>query len=148
AEGNCSVRLRDGTLLVTPSGADKASLTAPQVLRRHADGTEYHNGGTATVTSDTSSGDSPPRPSSELQMHLGIYGSRADVMAVVHAHPPVATGFATAGRTIPADVLPEVPVVLGPVALVPYGRRAPRPCSTPCFPSSPTMTCFCSAITE
>ncbi|MBL0171522.1 MAG: class II aldolase/adducin family protein, partial [Gemmatimonadaceae bacterium] len=40
AEGNCSVRLRDGTLLVTPSGADKASLTAPQVLRRHADGTE------------------------------------------------------------------------------------------------------------
>jgi L-fuculose-phosphate aldolase len=55
-------------------------------------------------------------------MHLACYAARADVQAVVHAHPPVATGFATAGQGIPADVLPEIPVVVGPVALVPYGR--------------------------
>jgi len=40
----------------------------------------------------------------------------------VHAHPPAATGFAAAGRGLPADVLPELPVVVGPVALVPYAR--------------------------
>ena len=55
-------------------------------------------------------------------MHLAIYDARPDVRAVVHAHPPTATGFASAGRTVRADVLPEVPVVVGPIALVPYGR--------------------------
>jgi len=44
------------------------------------------------------------------------------VQAVVHAHPPAATGFAAAGRSLPADVLPELPVVVGPVVLVPYAR--------------------------
>jgi L-fuculose-phosphate aldolase len=122
AEGNCSVRLPDGTVLVTASGVDKATIGPAHILHRHADGTECHNGVAESVTSDTLSGDSRLRPSSELQMHLTIYAARADVMAVVHAHPPVATGFATAGRSIPGDVLPEVPVVIGPAALVPYGR--------------------------
>lgn len=119
-EGNCSVRLRDGTLLVTASGVDKATIGPHQIVHRHADGSAYAtpNG----VTDHASFSDSPWRPSSELEMHLGIYRVRPDVMAVVHAHPPVATGFATAGRTIPANVLPEIPVVVGPVALVPYAR--------------------------
>jgi L-fuculose-phosphate aldolase len=55
-------------------------------------------------------------------MHLSIYAARNDVMAIVHAHPPTATGFASAGRTVRADVLPEVPVIIGPIAQVPYGR--------------------------
>lgn len=116
------MRLRDGTLLVTASGVDKATIGPAQVLRRHADGTEYHDDHATNVMSDTSAGDSLLRPSSELQMHLALYAARGDVMAVVHAHPPVATGFATAGKVLPANVLPEVPVVVGPVALVPYGR--------------------------
>lgn len=55
-------------------------------------------------------------------MHLAIYAARRDVGAIVHAHPPVATGFALAGEGMPHDLLPELPVVVGPVALVPYGR--------------------------
>jgi L-fuculose-phosphate aldolase len=55
-------------------------------------------------------------------MHLACYRARPDVGAIVHAHPPVATGFAAAGRGLPDDVLPELPVVVGPIALVPYGR--------------------------
>lgn len=122
AEGNCSMRLRDGTLLVTASGVDKATIGPLQILRRHADGTECHTEDPTSVMRDTVPRDSQQRPSSELRMHVGIYRARSDVMAIVHAHPPVATGFATAGRTIPANVLPEIPVVVGPVALVPYGR--------------------------
>lgn len=122
AEGNCSVRLSDGSLLITASGIDKGSIEAAQVLRRHADGTEYHDGQRSNVMSDTSVGDSLLRPSSEMEMHVALYAARADVKAIVHAHPPALTGFATAGRTLPANVLPEVPVVVGPVALVPYGR--------------------------
>ena len=36
------------------------------------------------------------RPSSEIKMHLRCYEEREDVGAVLHAHPPVATGFAVA----------------------------------------------------
>ena len=38
------------------------------------------------------------RPSSEIKMHLRCYEKREDVCAVVHAHPPAATGFAVAHR--------------------------------------------------
>lgn len=122
AEGNCSVRLRDGSILITASGVDKAGITARLVVRRHADGTVYHPLPSAAVMQDTHGGDPHVSPSSEMQMHLTLYAARPDVHAIVHAHPPVATGFATAGRTLPHNVLPELPVVVGPVALVPYGR--------------------------
>ena len=55
-------------------------------------------------------------------MHHVCYAGRSDVRAVVHAHPPVATGLATAGKALPANIVPELPVVVGPVALVPYAR--------------------------
>ena len=38
--------------------------------------------------------------SSEIAMHLLIYGKRPDIHAVVHAHPPTATGFAAAGMAL------------------------------------------------
>jgi L-fuculose-phosphate aldolase len=117
AEGNLSLRLADGSLLVTASGVDKARIGAGQVLRVHADGgyadgTEHHDATSWRAL----------RASSELRMHVALYAARPDVQAVVHAHPPAATGFAAAGRGLPADVLPELPVVVGPVALVPYAR--------------------------
>jgi len=144
AEGNLSLRLADGTLLVTASGVEKARIVAGQVLRVHADGTyadgvyadgvyadgtEHHDARTMREGRDAlsaaaalSASDRTLRASSELKMHLALYAARPDVQAVVHAHPPAATGFAAAGRTLPADVLPELPVVVGPVVLVPYAR--------------------------
>ena len=47
-------------------------------------------------------------PSSEMQMHLEVYRRRPDVQAVVHAHPPIATGFAVAGIPLDRAVLAEV----------------------------------------
>jgi L-fuculose-phosphate aldolase len=44
------------------------------------------------------------------------------VAAVVHAHPPTATGFAVAGLDFMAPVLPELLVMTGPVPLVPYAQ--------------------------
>ncbi|MBY0488222.1 MAG: class II aldolase/adducin family protein [Gemmatimonadaceae bacterium] len=122
AEGNLSVRLADGSVLVTASGIDKARATAAQVVRLHAGGTPHHTPVTGDTTGDVAQRDRGLRASSEVGMHLACYAARADVQAIVHAHPPVATGFATAGQGLPADVLPELPVVVGPVALVPYGR--------------------------
>ena len=109
AEGNLSCRLSDGSVLITAAGADKGALTGEGLVRVAADG--------ALLAAPAGA-----RASSELGMHLALYAQRPDVMAVVHAHPPAATAFATAGVPLPDDVLPEIPVLLGPVALVPYGR--------------------------
>ncbi len=123
AEGNISVRLSNGAVMVTPAGVDKATVRPGQMLLLwlHTDGTVRHIEG-ATSPENSLSGDSDVRPSSEVEMHLACYRARPDVGAVVHAHPPAATGFAAAGRGLPDNVLPELPVVVGPVALVPYGR--------------------------
>ena len=53
-------------------------------------------------------------------MHLRVYRRRPDVHAIVHAHPPVATGFAVAGESFSQCVLPEMIFQLGSVPLVPY----------------------------
>jgi L-fuculose-phosphate aldolase len=60
-------------------------------------------------------------PSSELLMHLEVYRSRPDARAVVHAHPPVATGFAVAGIPLDRAVLAEVITTLGSIPIADYG---------------------------
>ena len=60
-------------------------------------------------------------PSTELPMHLEIYRNRPDVNAVVHAHPPLATGFAVAGIPLTRAVLAEVITTLGSIPIAEYG---------------------------
>jgi L-fuculose-phosphate aldolase len=110
-DGNVSVRVGDDRLLVTPAGFRKGELTADDLCEVARDGTWL-------------AGAHPP--SSELGLHLAWYAARPDVHAVVHAHPPVATGFAAAGQAIADDVLPEVIVALGPVPVVPYAEPGTR----------------------
>lgn len=105
-DGNVSARSGSGTILITPAGRGKGDLETHDLVELHIDGTRR---GRAA-------------PSSEATMHLRIYQRRADVNAVVHAHPPVATGFAVAGETIPGNILAETIYHLGPVALVPYAE--------------------------
>ena len=53
-------------------------------------------------------------------MHLEVYRQRADVRAVVHAHPPIATGFAVAGIPLDRAVLAEVLTTLGSIPIAEY----------------------------
>ena len=53
-------------------------------------------------------------------MHLLIYRKRPDVNAVVHAHPPTATGFAAAGMALDRALCSEIIVTLGSVPLANY----------------------------
>lgn len=105
-DGNVSMRVAPDRVLVTPAGWSKIDVT-PDALVEVAlpHGRPLGSAG---------------RPTSELAMHLAIYAARPDVHAVVHAHPPAATGFAVAGETLPDDVLPELTCQVGAVALVPY----------------------------
>jgi L-fuculose-phosphate aldolase len=104
-DGNVSVRLGPGRILVTPAGMSKVDVRVDDLVEVDDEG--HHLRGTH-------------RASSELAVHLRIYAHRADVGAIVHAHPPVATGFAVAGEGFASCVLPEVIFQLGWVPLVPY----------------------------
>ena len=53
-------------------------------------------------------------------MHLEVYRQRPDVQAVVHAHPPIATGFAVAGIPLDRAVLAEVVTTLGSIPIAEY----------------------------
>lgn len=105
-DGNLSVRLSPSRILVTPSGLIKALLEPADMVQVDPRGRKRagrHN------------------PTSELDLHLRILERRPDVMAVVHAHPPYATGFTVAGREIDRLVLPELILSAGRVPLVPFG---------------------------
>lgn len=105
-EGNLSVRLEADRILVTPAGACKGRLAPEDLLVTDMDGRVVSGEGQA---------------SSEILMHLLFYNVRPEVSAIVHAHPPTATGFAAAGRALEEAVLPEVVVCLGKIPLAPYG---------------------------
>jgi L-fuculose-phosphate aldolase len=104
-DGNVSVRLDDGSILVTPSGLSKVDVAEDDLVIVDGAGTVLDGNG---------------RPSSELRMHLRIYQKRSDVRAVVHAHPPTATGFAVAGESFVVPILPEVILQMRTVPLVGY----------------------------
>jgi L-fuculose-phosphate aldolase len=59
-------------------------------------------------------------------MHRVIYQARPDINAVVHAHPPYATGFAVAGLSLSKAILSEVVLTLGCVPLATYGTPSTR----------------------
>lgn len=105
-DGNVSVRLPGNRILVTPAGMSKVDVRPSDLVILSLDGQRAKG---------------RLKPSSEVAVHLEIYAGKPDVMAVVHAHPPTATGFAVAGETLPRNVLPELEYSVGAVALVPYG---------------------------
>jgi len=110
-DGNVSVRLSRDRALVTPTGMSKVDVRPGDLVEVTVDGGRpVRSGG----------GSRYRKPSSEVLLHVRMYSLRSDVWAVVHAHPPVATGFAVAGEGIPGNVLPETIVQMGDVALVPY----------------------------
>ena len=105
-DGNVSARLGADRLLVTPSGISKGHMSPNDLIVTDLAGRVVQGDG---------------RPSSELAMHLAAYAARPDVRAVVHAHPPRAIAFTTAGVPIPGRLLPEVVVALGgEIPTVPY----------------------------
>jgi L-fuculose-phosphate aldolase len=83
--GNASVRSGD-TVLITPTSVPAEELTADAMVRLDMQGRAL---------------DAAARPSSEWQMHLGIYARRPDARAVVHCHSRFASILACCGRSIP-----------------------------------------------
>src|SRR5215208_6623814 len=105
-DGNISARLDERRLMTTPKSVSKGFMTPDMMVVVDYDGNKV-------------SGDRDA--SSELPMHLEVYRNRPDVRAVVHAHPPLATGFAVAGIPLDRAVLAEVITTLGSIPIADYG---------------------------
>jgi L-fuculose-phosphate aldolase len=106
-DGNISARISGNEVLITPTGVNKGDVTEEMILKIDMEG---------RVLSGSR------KPSSETKMHLAVYRTRPDIGAIVHAHPPAATGFAACRIRLDQDViLPEVVFGLGKIGFAEYG---------------------------
>jgi L-fuculose-phosphate aldolase len=104
-DGNISVRYGADRLLMTPKSVCKGFMSPDMMCVTDLEGRKLQ-------------GDRDP--STEMLMHLEVYRQRPDVQAVVHAHPPIATGFAVAGIPLDRAVLAEVLTTLGSIPIAAY----------------------------
>jgi L-fuculose-phosphate aldolase len=100
--GNISARLED-RIAITPTGAELAELDAGQVTVVDLDG-EVVDGDLA--------------PTSEIDLHLGIYGRYA-TGSVVHSHAPMATALSCVLDELPC-IHYEMLMLGGAVRVAPY----------------------------
>ncbi len=104
-DGNISVRLDDRHVLATPTCMCKGNMTVEDLVTVDMQGRKLE--GFREV-------------SSEIAMHLMIYRRCPDTCAIVHAHPPTATGFAAAGMALDQPLVSEVVISLGTVPIAQY----------------------------
>ena len=104
-DGNLSARVSDSLVWATPTGVSKGFMTEEMLVKLDLSG---------RVVEGTH------RPSSEIRMHLAIYREAPEVLAVAHAHPPVAAAFAAAGVPLDRALLQEAVVLLGVIPVAPY----------------------------
>ncbi|WP_254062269.1 class II aldolase/adducin family protein [Acidobacterium sp. S8] len=103
--GNLSVRLDEESILATPTGCSKYLLRPSDMVIANLNGKLLS--GTRNVTS-------------EIGMHVAVYAARPDVQAVVHAHPPIATAFASCGMALDQPLCAELLMTLGKIPLASY----------------------------
>lgn len=103
--GNLSARLDGERILATPTGCSKYLLRPSDMVIVDLDGRLLS--GARNVTS-------------EIGMHLAVYQARPDVQAVVHAHPPIATAFASCGMALDMPLCAELIMTLGEIPLAAY----------------------------
>ena len=117
-DGNISVRIGERRMITTPKNVSKGFMTPDMMVVTDLDGKKLAG---------------ERDPSSEIKMHLQVYRDRPDACAVVHAHPPTATGFAVAGIPLDRAVLAEVVTTLGSIPIAEYATPStdelPAACS-------------------
>lgn len=105
--GNCSWRLANDLILISPTRMPKGAMTPNDVIFINAAGVVIEGA---------------HRPSGESPIHMACFAARPDLRSIVHCHPPATCAFAiTAGQNwLARPLFPEVIIEVGPVPLVPY----------------------------
>lgn len=102
--GNFSIRDED-FIYITPSGVPKDLLEYSDILVIDFKGTVLEGEG---------------KPSSEILFHILTYKKKQETNAIIHAHPPYATGASIAQIEIEDNIHEESAIVIGSVPVLPY----------------------------
>ena len=106
-DGNVTAQVAPGRYVSTPTAVSKGEVSGEMLIV--VDGQGQVLQGTRSAFS-------------ELKLHLAAYRCREDIKAVLHAHPPTASGFAVAGVGLGNPFMAEPIVSLGAeVPLIPFG---------------------------
>ncbi|MGK9051371.1 3-oxo-tetronate 4-phosphate decarboxylase [Xaviernesmea oryzae] len=112
--GNLSVRLDDGSILITPTNSSLGFLEAERISKLTPDG-------------ELISGD---RPSKEYFFHLAVYEERPAAQAIVHLHSTYSVAISCLCHEQTDDVLPPLTAYhvmrVGKLPLVRYFRPGDR----------------------
>lgn len=110
SSGNISVRLDDGSLLMTPTNVSLGRLHADRLSCLDPNG--MHQGGDP--------------PTKEAMLHLAVYGARPSARAIVHLHATYSAAISCMDGLDPCGCLPPLTAYsvmkVGRLPLVPYFR--------------------------
>ncbi|WCT74155.1 aldolase [Sphingomonas naphthae] len=110
SSGNISVRLEDGTILITPTDISLGALDPDAIAKVDAAGAVI--GG--------------PKPSKEAFLHRAIYAARPAAQGIVHLHATHSAAISCMAGLSPDDCLPPLTAYfvmkIGRLPLIPYHR--------------------------
>ena len=104
-DGNISARVAGNRVLITASGSCLGELKPDELIYIDLEGKKLSGSG---------------KPTGEVSMHLAAYNERPDIQAVIHAHPPITTGFTIAGHSLAQCIIPEVVLIFGTIPTTEY----------------------------
>ncbi len=108
--GNLSYRIEEKLVLITPTKISKRKISFEDIVAVDFQGN--------TVFAEKNR-----KPTGESPFHLRILKQRPDVNAVIHAHPPILTGFAIGNpKILSRPHLPEPVIEVGPLLEVDYAE--------------------------
>lgn len=105
--GNISIRISgEDRILITPSSVEYDKTEIDDIL---------------VVDLEKNVLEGERSPSVETGMHIGIYTTRPDIGAIVHAHSVYASAIASLGKTIPPFLDEIVLMIGGEIKVAEYG---------------------------
>jgi L-fuculose-phosphate aldolase len=103
-DGNISVRVDGGRMLITPTGVSKGLVREEQLSL-------------LSLSGEHLSGD---KPSTETPMHMAAFNMREEINACIHSHSPNIEAFALAREPIDTRCAPFAYIHLGTIGEIPY----------------------------
>jgi len=107
--GNLAWKLEDNLILITPTQMNKGDIQAEDVVFVNTAGQVVEG---------------KRHPTGEMPMYMKFFEARADVISVIHCHPPAACALAIRkGKNwLMRPLYPETTIEVGPVPVVPYAE--------------------------
>jgi len=109
-EGVVSARLDDHSLLITPTGMDRRTISIEDVVLVRDGGREAGK-----------------LPSRSLRLHEAIYAAHPDIQCVMMAQCPNATAYTVAATPFDSRTIPESFIMLRDVPMIPFKTMYTQP---------------------